>query len=92
MTGFGPAISKAINENKMMEVCILLKQRLLLEDTCFVIQFEGTIKEACQESDVPDLLVALASMILGDYNTVPYEASKDKQGFQSDIASKHYAK
>ena len=86
MTGIGPAILKAINENKMMKVCILLKQRLLLEDTCYVIQFKGSFKEACQESDVPDLHVALASMILGDYNTVPYEASKDKQGLQSDIA------
>ena len=32
----GPAISKAINENQMMKVCILLKQRLLLEDTCLI--------------------------------------------------------
>ena len=66
----GPAIRKAIDDDADDEGMHLVKAAAIVRrhmlDMSF--KFEGTFEEGCQESAVPDSLVALVSMILDGTN------------------------
>ena len=66
----GPAIRKAIDDDAYDEGMHLVKAAAIVRshmlDMSF--KFEGTFEEGCQESAVPDSLVALVSMILDGTN------------------------
>ena len=66
----GPAIRKAIDDDADDDGMHLLKAAAIVRRHMFDMsyKFNGTFEEGCQESSVPDSLVALVSMILDGTN------------------------
>ena len=66
----GPAIRKAIDDDADDDGMHLVKAAAIVRRHMFDMsyKFNGTFEEGCQESAVPDSLVALVSMILDGTN------------------------